>query len=281
MIRPFCAIVRALKFLQKSMMLTPCCPSAGPTGGAGVASPAGICSFTYPVIFFAISLLDLLDLQELELHGRRTPEDRDHDLQRRAVEVDVLDDAGEIRKGAVSDPDVLSLLERVLGLGLLLRRGDAVEDLLDLLGRQRRGLLARADEPGHLRRVLHEVPRLVGHLHLDDDVAGEELTLDLAALATLHLDERLGRDADLPERVRHPHRFHALLQVLAHALLEARIRVDDEPVPGAGLRGLRFGGFEIGRSATTPAARTTLSIRQQRPEATTKPCNTEMNQATI
>jgi hypothetical protein len=60
MIRPFCEAVFALKFLQKSMMLTPCCPSAGPTGGAGVASPAGICSFTYPVIFFAIAF-DLLD----------------------------------------------------------------------------------------------------------------------------------------------------------------------------------------------------------------------------
>ena len=27
-------------------MLTPCWPRAGPTGGAGVALPAGICSFT-------------------------------------------------------------------------------------------------------------------------------------------------------------------------------------------------------------------------------------------
>src|SRR5438067_1103031 len=44
--------VRALKVLQNSMMLTPCWPSAGPTGGAGVALPAGIWSLTYPVIFF-------------------------------------------------------------------------------------------------------------------------------------------------------------------------------------------------------------------------------------
>jgi hypothetical protein len=26
------------------MMLTPCCPNAGPTGGAGFACPAGICN---------------------------------------------------------------------------------------------------------------------------------------------------------------------------------------------------------------------------------------------
>src|SRR5579862_1903204 len=48
------ADVFALNALQNSMMLTPCGPSAVPTGGAGVALPAGICSFTEPVTFFAI-----------------------------------------------------------------------------------------------------------------------------------------------------------------------------------------------------------------------------------
>jgi len=38
--------------LQKSMMLTPCGPSAVPTGGAGVAFPAAIWSFTIAWIFF-------------------------------------------------------------------------------------------------------------------------------------------------------------------------------------------------------------------------------------
>src|SRR5438132_5066700 len=37
------------------MMLTPCWPSAGPTGGDGFAFPAGSWSFTIPVIFFAIA----------------------------------------------------------------------------------------------------------------------------------------------------------------------------------------------------------------------------------
>ena len=40
----FC--VWALNALQNSMMLTPCCPSAGPTGGLGLACPAGTCSLT-------------------------------------------------------------------------------------------------------------------------------------------------------------------------------------------------------------------------------------------
>ena len=43
-IRPFCRAVCALNALQNSMMLTPCWPSAGPTGGAGLACPPGIWS---------------------------------------------------------------------------------------------------------------------------------------------------------------------------------------------------------------------------------------------
>src|SRR5579875_1237815 len=54
MIRPaislFC--VRALNCLQNSMMFTCAWPRAGPTGGAGVALPASIWSFTWVAIFF-------------------------------------------------------------------------------------------------------------------------------------------------------------------------------------------------------------------------------------
>jgi hypothetical protein len=54
MMSPSSFCVRALNVLQNSMMFTPCWPRAGPTGGAGVALPAGIWSLMYPVIFFAI-----------------------------------------------------------------------------------------------------------------------------------------------------------------------------------------------------------------------------------
>src|SRR5258705_7639676 len=59
MISPSSFAVRALKFLQKSMMFTPCGPSAVPTGGAGVALAAGICSFTIACTFFAMLLRSL------------------------------------------------------------------------------------------------------------------------------------------------------------------------------------------------------------------------------
>src|SRR5712692_1042717 len=61
MIRPSWSLadVFALNALQNSIILTPCGPSAVPTGGAGVALPAGICNFTIPVTFFAMLTPDL------------------------------------------------------------------------------------------------------------------------------------------------------------------------------------------------------------------------------
>src|SRR5213594_4060207 len=108
MISPSSFAVFALKFLQKSMMLTPCGPSAVPTGGAGVALPAAIWSFTTACTFFAMSFftlcagptpahlsrlaacfattirsvngfvadLDLLHLQKVQFHRCRAAEDR-------------------------------------------------------------------------------------------------------------------------------------------------------------------------------------------------------------
>src|ERR1051325_10296358 len=59
---PFSLAVRALNSFTNAMMLIPCGPRAVPTGGAGVAGPAGICNFTNPVAFFAITLLSTSSL---------------------------------------------------------------------------------------------------------------------------------------------------------------------------------------------------------------------------
>src|SRR5437867_12758780 len=86
---PCCDWVAALKDLQNSMMFTPRWPSAGPTGGLGLAWPAGICSFTSATTFFAISRSPrpartdsgLFHLHEVELDGCRAAEDADQDAQ--------------------------------------------------------------------------------------------------------------------------------------------------------------------------------------------------------
>src|ERR671924_359093 len=102
--RPFSCAVCALKALQNSMMLTPCWPRAGPTGGAGFAWPPGIWSLMTVRIFFAmkgrpsqaeawhgIKSIYLLDLVEGQLDGNLALEDVDEHLQLLLIRVDIDD----------------------------------------------------------------------------------------------------------------------------------------------------------------------------------------------
>src|SRR5678815_4950182 len=173
MMSPACAWVFALNCLQKSMMLTPCCPSAGPTGGAGFALPAGICSFTYALMVFAMirpsplqDPLEGLHLEEIELDRSRAAENAHHHLDLAALEVHLVDLTGEIRERTVDDLDVLADAERHRRDGLRLGGLHLAEDPpnLVLLEGRRRG--AGADEARHARHVLHQVARIRVHLHL-------------------------------------------------------------------------------------------------------------------
>src|SRR5688572_22566158 len=109
------------------MMLTPCWPSAGPTGGAGVAAPALIWSLMTAVnrflggmtSFFSVDQLvvgtpeasDLADLVERQLDGRLAAEDRDQHLQLLLLGVDLVDRGGQRGERPVHDGDGLADLE--------------------------------------------------------------------------------------------------------------------------------------------------------------------------
>src|SRR6185312_1372539 len=64
--------VRALNCLQNSMMLICAWPSAGPTGGAGVALPASICNLTDVCTFFG-AICSLFFENLYRLCGTGTP----------------------------------------------------------------------------------------------------------------------------------------------------------------------------------------------------------------
>src|SRR5882757_8288786 len=118
----FC--VAALKALQNSMILTPRCPSAGPTGGDGFAAPAGICSLIDPTTFLAtlksfpanqlfksrtplarfgsarrrfdwLSFSGLLYLHKVELDRSCAAENRDENTHFALLRLDFLDGAVE------------------------------------------------------------------------------------------------------------------------------------------------------------------------------------------
>src|SRR5580658_10941692 len=105
---PASALVTALNSLQKPMMLTPCWPSAGPTGGAGFACPAGICNLICPVTFFAIKFLRFFHLPILQFDRGIAPENVHGHFQFAAFRVDLFDDAAEIQERPVVDLDRLA-----------------------------------------------------------------------------------------------------------------------------------------------------------------------------
>src|SRR5256885_1424723 len=238
-----CACVAALNSLQNPMMLTPCWPRAGPTGGEGFAFPAGSCSLTIPVTFFAIAssqwwfqrqpelppTLRLLHLHEIELHRGRATEDGDEHPHAPLVRIHFLDRAGEVGEGAVDHAHVVTFLELDLRLGLersLGKLGGQPGDLV-LAHRRRPGRVA--DESGDLRRVLDEVPGPVVELHLHEDVAGEELPLRGPLLPLHHLHHVLHGDEDVAEELVERVLLDLLLEGLLRLVLEARVRVDHVP----------------------------------------------------
>src|SRR5215470_7826029 len=114
---PCWAWVRALNALQNSMMLTPRCPSAGPTGGLGVACPAGICSFTSPTTFFAIFLSRLFHLHKVKFDRRRSPEDADQDPEFPLLRLHFLHHAGKVLKRSVNYFNTFPYLKQHFRLG--------------------------------------------------------------------------------------------------------------------------------------------------------------------
>src|SRR3982074_2848428 len=101
--------VAALYALQNSMMFTPCWPSAGPTGGAGLACPGWICSLISPATFFfgamggGGSSLDLGDLVKGQFDRCFATEDGHKHLEFLLFGVDLADRGGQRRKRPVHD----------------------------------------------------------------------------------------------------------------------------------------------------------------------------------
>src|SRR3954451_3912294 len=240
---PMSPAVWALKALTNSMMLMPCWPSAGPTGGAGEACPPGACSLMVVRTFFMSHLRGhpaheserrgrgsdsyLLDLVVAHLDGRLAAKDRYQHLQLARVLVDLGDLAREVRQGAGDDLDRLADVELRAARGP--HRDLAVQQTVDLGLRQRDRLVGRADEAGDARRALDHLPRVLVEVHVDQHVAGHRALLDRDLLVVLHLLDGLGRHDDLAHGTGLTERGDAVLEVLLDLVLVPGVGVDDVP----------------------------------------------------
>src|SRR6266849_4591037 len=189
--------------------------------------------------FLLRHLVDLLDLQQVQLHRRLTAEHVDQHLELALLGVDLVDLAVEVGERTVDNAHRLADLELDTDLRRLLLH--LLLDGTDLFLLQRHRAVRGTHEARDARRVANDEPRLVRHHHAHQDVAGEDSLLHVAALAVLDLDLVLHRDEHLQDLVLHVHGLDPLLEVLLDLLLVAGVRVDDVP--------LRLGLGPAGRRA--------------------------------
>ena len=95
--------------------------------------------------------------------------------------------------------------------------------LLHFLSGQGDRLRGRADETGAAARIAHDIPGIVVHDHLDQNVAGEQLVLHHTLLAVLDLGDHLGRDLDVTDQILQVAVLHHGLQVVRDLVLIAGI----------------------------------------------------------
>src|SRR2546430_703695 len=195
------------------MMLTPCWPSAGPTGGAGVALPAGIWSLTMATTFFMTPprASDLFDLREVQFHRRLPAEDRHQHPHLLLLRQNLVDKAAEVHERTGVDPNRGALLVGNPELrGLIAQLS---QDRLDLAVLEGQRLAAGPHKSGDPGRVPDDVPGVV----------------------VLDLDLVLRGDEDPEDFVLHRQGRHAALEVGANLVLIPGIGMDDNPAPAVSL----------------------------------------------
>src|SRR3989344_3289884 len=228
MMLPIISRVCVLNWFTNSPMLIPVGPSAVPTGGAGVAFPAGSCIFNIRVTFFAILFyLYPLYLIRFEFHWSLAAEHRNHDFNLSARFVNFPDLALQILERAVNDEYgvVDGEVDGVLGHAFVHLREDAVHFRLG----ERHRLVRRTDESRNLRRVAHDAPCIICRDHVDEYVPGEYLLAHLGLAPTLYFYLLFHWNDDVEYLLFHTERIDALAEITGDSIFIAGIRMDRIP----------------------------------------------------
>src|SRR3569833_1842087 len=169
-------------------------------------------------------------LTELKLDRRRAAEDHHRDAQTAHLVIDLFHHAVEIGEGTFCDTHDLTRFKLDLGPRLLHAFLYSLLDLLVfLLGDGRGAVAGAADETHHLGHVFHEMPGVVVHLHLHQDITGKEFPVALALLPGAHLHHLIGGHEYLAELLFHAVQFDALTHRAHHLVLETGINMHHIP----------------------------------------------------
>ena len=158
------------------------------------------------------------------------------------------------RERSFADAHRFVLLELDFELRLLAAVGNFVDDVLHFFFRERRRLLAGADESSDARRGLHHVPDVIVHVHFNQHVAGIEHALGGVLLAAADFGHRFGRDQHFADLLLQPEGVDPRLQRFFHLALKARVGVDDVPLHVRILGASAVAAAPSAPAAASPAA---------------------------
>src|SRR3989338_176188 len=223
---PF-SLVASLNLLTKSPILTPCWPSAGPIGGAGLALPAGICNFTTVFIFFAI-ILYFFHLQIIYFYGSFSAK---HCYQN--FNLAFLFIYGVYRSLKIfKRPVIYSYHIAHLHVHLVFRLGHAhsLKKRIHLFFVQRNRSRSRAHESSNSRSVPYDIPGIVSDDHIHQNITRVYSFLNRFSFPADYFYLFLRGNDGAENLVFHAQRFNSLLQISDHGILIAGVSVDGVPV---------------------------------------------------
>ena len=189
--------------------------------------------------------IDFLDFVEGELDARLTAEDRHEAAQAVLVVHDLLDAAVEVGEGTFLDADGFAGFEDDLRTSLLVVLAHARLDFGDLVVCEGNRMVV-AEELDHARRVVHQVPALLGHHHLDEHVARIHAAFGLVLGAVADFFDLLDGKQHFAELILQVGAFNALDDGLLHALFHRGIHVQRVPAHLLALRVGRRGSLTFG-----------------------------------
>src|SRR5215831_8934303 len=161
-----------------------------------------------------------LYLPKLQFHRRRAAKDRHHHFQGLAIFIHFIHRAVEVRKRPIGDADSFVLFELHANLGLVLAYVHAIDDLVDFVFGQRRGIVCRPHKTRNARRRLHHMPHMVAfatgaepcQVHLHQHVSGIKHPLHGIFLAVADFRHRLRGNHDLADFFHQAKRLDARFQ---------------------------------------------------------------------
>src|SRR5437762_4028528 len=231
---PACLCVAALKSLQNAMMFTPRGPRAVPTGGAGLACPAGICSLIWATISLAIlervCSRDLgadgsaaFDLPIFQFHRRGATKNSDRNAQLATFGIDFFNDTGLILERTVGDLHGFANFEADFWFHLLFALLHLREHAFHFRLSHRDGFILGSGKPDHARCIADEIPGppdqlivLVEQMHINDQITGEKFPRGFSLFTFFDFRDAFGRKEHVVNHVAHLFGFDAFQNVLAH-----------------------------------------------------------------